>query len=312
MKELKINYNGTPSGTLSLDELETRLNKNSEVTINYNYSFNDTHFQNNVSSGKLQAFSVPDVNYESFTKYTRDFYKGKSFHFSGEWTPGIHYVNDEYDCDFVTYRNTLLVCNKTHLSSLQNEPNLIYDESQNPVGVLSEYWTFICGDGLNINKDYTKSQLEESLMQDNIDGDPIILGTIYIAKDGNGIYNAVKINDSLCLVRIASYPTTNSDAQQIWSILQGIMPAASITQSEIDAWNAVVALGITSEEVDAWNNVLNRVSIIEEKPAMTITDADISAWNAVIAKVNEDLEPRVQDLEDLTNEACIWKNELKN
>lgn len=52
-------------------------------------------------------------------------------------------------------------------------------------------------------------------MQDNIDGDPIVLGIIYIAKDGNGIYNASKINDALYLVRIASYPTTNSDAQQI-------------------------------------------------------------------------------------------------
>lgn len=84
MKELKINYNGTLSGTLSLDELERKLNKDSEVTINYNYSFNDTHFQNNISSGKLQGLSIPDVQYESFTKYTRDFYKGKSFHFSGE------------------------------------------------------------------------------------------------------------------------------------------------------------------------------------------------------------------------------------
>lgn len=34
-------------------------------------------------------------------KDSRDFYKGKSFNFSGDWTVGTHYHNDDYIVDFV-------------------------------------------------------------------------------------------------------------------------------------------------------------------------------------------------------------------
>jgi hypothetical protein len=36
-----------------------------------------------------------------------DVYKGTSFKFSGEWHDGMHYFNDEYIVDFVSYENSL-------------------------------------------------------------------------------------------------------------------------------------------------------------------------------------------------------------
>lgn len=91
---------------------------NKRIKLNYNETFADIH--------------------------SRDYYRGRSFHFAGPWESGVHYINDNYETDFVTYRNTLLRCRDSHLSSLENEPKtLIYNEGGNIIGVNSEHWDFI-------------------------------------------------------------------------------------------------------------------------------------------------------------------------
>lgn len=77
---------------------------------------------------------------------SREYYKGKSFNFAKEWHPGINYFNDNYITDFVSYKGTLLVCRRTHLSSNSNRPELLFEDpkdSNQPTGVKSEYWDFI-------------------------------------------------------------------------------------------------------------------------------------------------------------------------
>lgn len=77
---------------------------------------------------------------------SREYYKGKSFNFAKEWHPGINYFNDNYITDFVSYKGTLLVCRRTHLSSNSNIPELLFEDpkdSNQPTGVKSEYWDFI-------------------------------------------------------------------------------------------------------------------------------------------------------------------------
>lgn len=77
---------------------------------------------------------------------SREYYKGKSFNFAKEWHPGINYFNDNYITDFVSYKGTLLVCRRTHLSSNSNRPELLFEDSKDsnqPTGVKSEYWDFI-------------------------------------------------------------------------------------------------------------------------------------------------------------------------
>lgn len=75
---------------------------------------------------------------------SQDIYKGTSFKFSGEWTPGVHYFNDEYIIDFVTYNGELWVCSRNNISSVA------YDENGNIVGGnypshQSRYWDFVLG-----------------------------------------------------------------------------------------------------------------------------------------------------------------------
>lgn len=75
------------------------------------------------------------------TKHSRDYYRGKSFNFAGEWAVNNHYISDDYRVDFVTYKDTLLSCKKSHLSDVTLEPSgFIYDEdSGKTIGIVSEY-----------------------------------------------------------------------------------------------------------------------------------------------------------------------------
>lgn len=71
--------------------------------------------------------------------------KGKSFEFS-KWQPFIQYTNDCFKQDFVSYDNALLVCIKTHLSTSDEPPTLLYENPNNPyaiTGVDSENWDYI-------------------------------------------------------------------------------------------------------------------------------------------------------------------------
>ena len=43
-----------------------------------------------------------------------DVYRGKSFHYAGDWTIGQVYSNDEYQVDFVTYDGKLWACYRSH------------------------------------------------------------------------------------------------------------------------------------------------------------------------------------------------------
>lgn len=78
------------------------------------------------------------------TIHTRDYYKGKSFHYSGKWTSGAHYLSDDYDVDFIVKDNCLLACAQSHYATIDNEPkNFLYDEYGTPIGIASRYWDFV-------------------------------------------------------------------------------------------------------------------------------------------------------------------------
>ena len=86
------------------------------------------------------------VNYGNTyaVSHSRDYQKGKSFNFAGEWKQGCHYFNDAYCTDFVIYKSALLACAKSHLASRDTEPiNLIFNDEGLCIGVRSLYWDFI-------------------------------------------------------------------------------------------------------------------------------------------------------------------------
>jgi hypothetical protein len=88
----------------------------------------------------------PDINLQNDIQRDKilesaEYYKGKSFNFAHSWHAGIYYFNDSSNTDFVTYNNVLLACKKSHLSSSNSVPIIIYDPENpsQPIGVNSEY-----------------------------------------------------------------------------------------------------------------------------------------------------------------------------
>lgn len=80
-----------------------------------------------------------DKTYSS--KYGRDYYRGKSFHYAGKWKVGTRYVSDEYNTDFVTHNNFILVCKYNHTATQENEPNVIFVDDEAKVN--SKYWDVV-------------------------------------------------------------------------------------------------------------------------------------------------------------------------
>lgn len=85
------------------------------------------------------------INYDHTysSKYTRDYYRGKSFHYAGRWEIGKRYVSDEYNTDFVVHDSLLLVCKKNHTASAANEPTEFYETSDELIGLNSPYWDIV-------------------------------------------------------------------------------------------------------------------------------------------------------------------------
>ena len=88
----------------------------------------------NVQNNQNQPYSAPD-----FDKWV---YFGKSFEYEGPWEPGKMYYNDTHRTSFVSYNNYLLACNKTHESSSETEPVIIYDEGT-AKGVENIFWILV-------------------------------------------------------------------------------------------------------------------------------------------------------------------------
>lgn len=77
-------------------------------------------------------------------KGSRSFYKGTSFRCT-KWDINTHYFNNEDFIDFVSYNGCLLKCNRSHISSTENEPLLTIRDGI-IVGIEnSSLWEFVMG-----------------------------------------------------------------------------------------------------------------------------------------------------------------------
>ena len=92
----------------------------------------------------------PDIDLMNSREYygaynSKDLYKGKSFNMSGEWATNVHYFNDDFITDFVSFGGALLSCKKSHLSSSNNRPTIVYEDGV-PTGVMpNSFWSFVLG-----------------------------------------------------------------------------------------------------------------------------------------------------------------------
>lgn len=85
------------------------------------------------------------INYDRTysSKYTRDYYRGKSFHYAGRWEVGARYVCDEYNADFVVHDSLLLICKKNHTATRNNEPIHLEELDNGLIGLQSDYWDVV-------------------------------------------------------------------------------------------------------------------------------------------------------------------------
>lgn len=135
---------------------------------------------------------IPTIDLQNSREYygaynSRDFYKGRSFNFAEEWSLGVHYFNDGYITDFVSFNGALLVCRKSHISTEENRPILLYQDeadSKRPTGIdSSPYWDFVLsgtsgatGDTGQVyvpEYDQSSGNITWTLSKDPIDIDPI-------------------------------------------------------------------------------------------------------------------------------------------
>lgn len=189
------------------------------------------------------------------TSHTRDYEKGKSFHFAGEWKQGCHYFNDTYCTDFVVYKSALLACAKSHLATRETEPiDLIFNEEGVCVGVKSIYWDFVlAGFAGNVFTDEYKEKLDGlNIKYDTTDHWDHAIG--FIPKAGEIIiysdYETREIEGNIIKIPGIKVGSGNAYVQDLAFIDEG---------SKQDLLNHINdnVRHITAEERAKWNNKLN-------------------------------------------------------
>ena len=131
---------------------------------------------NNLENQSLDSFDfeIPKeekIEEVSCPKQSNPVYFGKSFEYAGRWVPGQSYYNNNYRVTFVTYKNCLLACNLTHISSEETKPVILYEEGV-AVGVENIYWQLVLSGDIGenlINIQTYIAELQEKVNKNSTD-----------------------------------------------------------------------------------------------------------------------------------------------
>lgn len=194
------------------------------------------------------------INYSNTfaTTHSRDYYRGKSFHYAGEWVEGTHYISDDYNIDFVSKSNTLLVCAKSHLSTTDNEPKkFIYDDSGFAIGLVSTEWDFVlAGKAGNDGRVYLPTY----------DPNTGILSWKLI--EGEAAQDQVNFDLSITSIINAAITRSNQAADNVIVLAGEVRELKSqvtlaITASQEQTQNAINAAGYANEQGQRAQNLIN-------------------------------------------------------
>lgn len=144
--------------------------------------------------------------------HSRDYYKGKSVEFAGEWVPGVRYFNDEYLNSLVVYtekdaaghviHSALLACKKTHISSenssvsdsTNNQPILIIDDALGVTGIgPNDYWIFISGSLAGTPGKF--SEIVNTYLEALALANENNIGKVVFVKEEKSVYNIVEAGE---------------------------------------------------------------------------------------------------------------------
>ena len=146
---------------------------------------------NNLENQSLDSFDFAikedKVEEASCPKQSNPVYFGKSFEYAGRWAPGQSYYNDNYRVTFVAYKNCLLACNLTHISSEETEPVILYENGV-AVGVENIYWQLVLsGDSRQNSTDFQSyiAELQEKVNKNSTDIETNNIAVETISKQYN-------------------------------------------------------------------------------------------------------------------------------
>lgn len=233
------------------------------------------------------------INYDHTysSKYTRDYYRGKSFHYAGLWKPGAHYVCDAYNVDFIVHDSMMLVCKKNHTATAENEPLDLYELPDGLVGLRSDYWDVVMP-ALYGNSRYVVLALEQEKGTSQVHAMSQNAVTIELDALDEAIINNVERIDSDIAQK---WSEINQTADQISATVAENRRISESADRQLQANITINAEAIATEVSDRTTSEGQIVADYNSKFTQTAREiaTEVSAREAAIEGVTADYNSKI-------------------
>lgn len=280
--------------------------------------------------------------------HSRDYYKGKSVEFAGEWTSGVRYFNDEYLNSLVVYtekdatgniiHSALLACKKTHIAaynnsipdSTNNQPHLVINDNLGVIGIEpNDYWIFVSGSLIGTpgkSAEVVNTYLEAVALatENNI-------SKIIFVKEEKSIYFIVGVGELRKIVSTSDFSElfeskvdkepgkglstndySNSEKEKLKGIEENaqrnIIEEVDLNGVKVEPVNKVVSINVDTEVTENSNNLVTSNAV--HKKLSTKQDTLI-AGNGIKIENNKIDTTSITESETQPN-TSIWVNPTEN
>ena len=222
-----------------------------------------------------------------------------SFEWRGIWKLGAYYFNDDYVTDFISYKNTILACRRNHMSDVNTEPELIYDDGV-PVNVSPPNWSFVLYAGSGGDLSNLTFRLNNNILSYSIDGgstfteigefnftesDPIYSSSVAASITTQDINNWNSKTSNIGTVTAVKVNGNISTPNESGLVDLGVIEGGGATVGTLNTNNASAQAPSSSESFSGtislhkiaktgnYNDLLNQPTIPE-----AITESTVSGW----------------------------------
>lgn len=236
--------------------------------------------------------------------HSRDYYKGKSVEFAGEWTSGVRYFNDEYLNSLVVYtekdatgniiHSALLACKKTHIAaynnsipdSTNNQPHLVINDNLGVIGIEpNDYWIFVSGS--LVGTPGKSAEIVNTYLEALTFATESNIGKIVFVKEEKSVYliigagelkkivstsELLKLDESKVDKELGKGLSTNDYSNTEKAKLKGIEENAQrnvieeidLNGVKVEPVNKVVSINVDSEVTEDSNNLVTSGAVYEK------------------------------------------------
>ena len=280
--------------------------------------------------------------------HSRDYYKGKSVEFAGEWTSGMRYFNDEYLNSLVVYtekdatgniiHSALLACKKTHIAaynnsipdSTNNQPHLVINDNLGVIGIEpNDYWIFVSGSLMGTpgkSAEIVNTYIEAVALatENNI-------SKIVFVKEEKSIYFIVGVGELRKIVSTSDFlelfeskvdkepgkglstnDYSNSEKEKLEGIEENaqrnIIEEIDLNGVKIEPINKVVSINVDAEVTEDSNNLVTSGAVYEK---LNTKQNTLIAGNGIKIENNKiDVTPITES--ETQPDTSIWVNPTEN